>query len=182
MIEAEITCICNPGIIIHDLGLTLKKGDVVYIPEEQARRSKDLSRIRAGVTVRMIERCRERRSPPSVPRSQPPRPAQQAWKPTVESAPTPPLPDVEGAMAKLLAPLVEEIAALRRETQRRPVATSSMAPTHGTVTSDTPKFIPNDLAGAGFKAEIASESEEQSGDSLDAASAALRALKGKRHG
>ena len=182
MIEAEITCVCSPGIRIADLNLNLTKGDVVYVPEAQARASMDLRRARAGVHLRMVQRCRERRAPPRAPRRPPEARPQAPVMPPEAPVPQPYVPDLEGTVSKLLTPLVEEVAALRRETQQRATAAPQGAPAAGMVDPTTPMFIPNDLADAGLKGEITSKSEKKSGESLDAASAALRALKGKRHG
>jgi hypothetical protein len=191
MIEAKITCICAPGIQVPDLGLDLKKGDVVYLPEAEAKASKDLSLARRsrGVVVQMVERCRERRrasqergfrakAPPSIIRPAPPHP---------ESKPEPkPDVDLEGMFKRLLDPLLVELAALRRAAQKPvvvPGAARASVPTHeslGTVIPDTPMFIPNDLGSSGLKAEIDSVTETSSGGDFDQASAALKALKKKK--
>ena len=131
MMEAEITCVCTPGIKLPDLGLDLKKGDVVYIPAMRARISKDLSRARAGVTLRMVERCREQREAPPpapVPTPAPPQVVRQAQ-------PGPENPDLESTVKKLLHPLVEQVAALRREA----AATGTVVPkAEGTPESEEP--------------------------------------------
>jgi hypothetical protein len=165
MIEAKITCVCSPGIQVPDMGLNLKKGDVVYLPEAEAKASKDLSLARRsrGVVVQMVERCQERRrtSRERGFRAKAPPPIIHPIPPQPESKPEPkPEVDLEGMFKRLLDPLLTELAALRRVAQKPVIvsgAARASAPTHeslGTVIPDTPMFIPNDLGSSGLKAEI----------------------------
>lgn len=56
MIEVELTCIC-PRIKIPDLGLSMVKGDRVYLTQAQARASRDLDLLRErAVVVKLVKR------------------------------------------------------------------------------------------------------------------------------
>jgi len=62
VIEGEIRCVCL-RVQINDLNLVMEKGDVVYLPATRVMASQDLMRLRAGVDVRFVRRCREERAP-----------------------------------------------------------------------------------------------------------------------
>ena len=74
MKEAQIECLIGE-YPIHDLNLRLRKGEVAFVPEKGAKRSKDLEHARklGAVRVRFVERSRVSKNPPkSPPRSPPP--------------------------------------------------------------------------------------------------------------
>ncbi len=72
MIEAKIQCQCRL-IALPDLGFdgekSLKNGQVLYMDAVKARASKDLQRAwkSRAVTIKYVERCRERREVPMAP-------------------------------------------------------------------------------------------------------------------
>ena len=65
MIEARVECVCG-NIGLPDLGLTLTKGQTVYMDAPKARASKDLQRAwkAKAVGIKYVERYQERREAP----------------------------------------------------------------------------------------------------------------------
>jgi len=65
MKEARIECICQE-FPIHDLGLSLKQGQVEFVDETVAKNSRDLMTARRvkAVTVTYVQRARTTREPP----------------------------------------------------------------------------------------------------------------------
>ena len=62
MIEARVTCKCQ-SLKLPDVGLNLTLGQVAFVEEKLARKSKDLARASraSGITVEYIERVKSRR-------------------------------------------------------------------------------------------------------------------------
>jgi len=75
MIEARITCKTR-SLRIGDLGLTLTRNEVVFLPREKAAKSKDLivSQNAGAVEIQYVQRARVTREPPRVQPSPPSRP------------------------------------------------------------------------------------------------------------
>jgi hypothetical protein len=65
MIEARIECLCAGGFVLADLGSTIRKGEVLWLPEGKARASADLrvAVLARAVSVRWEERCVVARQP-----------------------------------------------------------------------------------------------------------------------
>lgn len=87
MIEARVTCTCTQ-IILPDLGVDLIQGQVIFIPEAQAKASEDLTRARhaRAVSVHFVQRFTEQRSEsPAAPAPVPPPP-----HPSTRPVPPPP--------------------------------------------------------------------------------------------
>ncbi len=203
MMEAEIRCV-SPLLKLSDLDLTLTAGQVAYVPEIEAKASLDLARLSraGGVTVRFVERFRERRdgqttiAPVSLP--------ERRFLQPLEAVAVPPQIVREVQVA---AP-VDEDRIVRRVTEQ---VVSRMNHLHGDLTAtiraalkdvvvqgasskgslrttratsvvdqddDVPLFIPDVIDQKGSKAAISVESGV--GDaSVDDATAALRAMKSK---
>lgn len=68
MKETRITCLC-PQIALPDLGLTLTKGQVVYLAPEKAAKSRDLALARQyqGVRQEEVTRCTSQRAQEAPP-------------------------------------------------------------------------------------------------------------------
>lgn len=191
MKEAEITCLCSPGVRIADLGLELKRGDVVHLPEDKARRSSHLEMVRraGGIAVRLVERCREKRAAPIEPSMAPSAPPpREVFLPAPSPSPTFDMAELEDILNRVVSPLIDQVAALRREIASRPVVvaqetvpvSSRASSVPGTVAPDVPVFVPSDLVSSGLKGEITFTEKEQSVGGLDSATEALKALKKKR--
>ena len=93
MTEARILCRTRT-LRIGDLGLTMLRGEVVYLPLEQASKSKDLkvARQAQAVEVTNVQRARETRAPgtpPPVPR-----------KPIKVPPPAAPVADMEADVSR----------------------------------------------------------------------------------
>jgi hypothetical protein len=75
MKEARIECVVAGGHIIDDLGLRLRKNQVVWDADlDKIRKSKDLKRAKrlGAVQIRFEERCRVAKKLPTPPRYLPP--------------------------------------------------------------------------------------------------------------
>lgn len=85
MIEARITCTCTQ-ISLPDIELDLLHGQVVFLPEAQAKKSQDLSRASKAKAVEVVyvQRYQKQRTHESAP---PP-----ARRPTVATPHPPPVP------------------------------------------------------------------------------------------
>lgn len=64
MKEAKITCTCK-SYMVKDLGLSMVQGDIVYIPAEKARTSRDLevAKWSKGIQVEYVQRTKTVRDP-----------------------------------------------------------------------------------------------------------------------
>jgi len=119
MIEARVECLCAE-YQLPEFNLVLRKGDVKWLPESSARKSKALAlakRIRA-VSVRWEERCQVAKPPPRSPG--PPYLRAGVRRPTrVPKAPEPPVP--------VQTPVVDmEAIARRAETAAANAATKAV--------------------------------------------------------
>jgi len=204
--EARIECVTTTPI--PDLGLRLAPGEVTFLPEQVALRSKHLWKIaRAGaVKVRWVERYKEMRpkSPPApfVNLSRTRKKAARMTDSTESEAPPPQPPKTEPGVD------VEALVARVREETRQEMQTQidelKQALLHGvgeivrdlpagqpvvveggqTPTDSTSKpeatFIPDDLVKKGTKGRVQVEAAESEGGDLDDATAALAALRGKK--
>lgn len=187
MIEAEITCECA-AIALPDLGLSLTKGMVVYIAADRARQSADLQRAwRAlGVTLKYVQRFRERRAEPPVSLAQAIQSKPRAsYYPEGGPEPIPELRvDVE-ALADLvverLAPRFQAmlelalagLAPLQQFRAQQVIAPSSA----GTVVDDVPVFVPSRIGREDLRATVTVASTEGEGGGVTDALAALNAAR-----
>lgn len=63
MRESEVTCLCT-SLKVPELGLDLKKGDVVFLSLEQVKKANTLALAERskGVQIRTVERCRTQKA------------------------------------------------------------------------------------------------------------------------
>lgn len=68
MIEARVFCKVNK-YILGDLGITLEKGEVIFLSQEEATQSKDLQRAKKykAVEVTFVERYKVKKDKPTIP-------------------------------------------------------------------------------------------------------------------
>lgn len=194
MREAIITCTC-PSIRIPDLGITLSKGNVIHLDADKAEASKDLAVAKQafGVKVEYIGRCRAQRPGP---RNIPP--------PAPQTRPEPPKPpereeiDLDALAEKVAAKMGRDVGAIRkllkgdmRELLLETLSGLMLASSGGTsarisgrvaagqAEEPMPMFIPDGLVGE-ESADIAVQTGEDEGGSVDEATALLRRMRKKR--
>lgn len=185
LIEGEIKCVCL-RLRINDLNLVMEKGDIAYLPAPQVMASQDLMRLRAGVEVRFVNRCREERSPG---------PSMMQFRP--EPGPPPPLPAPPVTVQVDLDALAEKVSArmprIDENTLRQLVqmmapllvgAGGGQAPSQKPIgpTSWEPQFIPEMEALPA--ADISVQEQQVKGGTVDTAVAALKKARkpGEEHG
>lgn len=190
MKEARIECLIRE-FPVHDLGLSMKKGQVEFVAAELARRSVDLanaSRLGA-VRVRYVERARTMKPAPRPP--PPPNVRLPRRRPLPVTAAEPVLTvDVEeikaaaaNAARDATRDAVEEMkAAMIAALASRPtVVVSSPSPGNSTPVDSGPAepvFIPGNIVNKEATIRVASNSSD-AGD-MDAAAEALKNRRGSR--
>lgn len=203
MTEARIECLVKE-FPLHDLKLHMRKGDVEWKPEADARKSRELAEaVRIGaIAVRYVERCQVAKSPPQPKRHVPPsvRLSRPNMGGMVRQPPTPATGDPQ-MDKKLVKEAVREELRDALAGQETPTVNKDMLkdalrevlaeggfrgpPTtyNGkepvAIPSD-PMYIPTDLVKKDAKADITAQKDESAGGDLDAAAAALKATKTKR--
>ena len=90
MVEVEVTCIVNQ-VKISDLGIVLRRGEVVFLSLDIADKSKDLNRL---VQSRGVARRFFVRSDAEVPSSTPPKIRTRPQQLKNYPPPPPPIPSV----------------------------------------------------------------------------------------
>jgi hypothetical protein len=182
VIEAEVTCECR-AIQLADLGVSLTHGMVVYLEAEQARRSLDLhraSKVR-GVTVRYVQRFRERR--PDAPAPAPAVPSVPQHRVPEPAVPLHP-EDIAHQVVALLLPqfqamLQQAIAALPTSRVLVPGSVVPGAGVPGTVVpkDDVPVFIPSRIGRDDLVPAFEVRVVEGEGSGVADAAAALKAAR-----
>lgn len=198
MKEARIECLVREWPV-HDLGLALKQGQIVFVGLDDARNSSDLADAKrlGTVRVRYVERARMHRNPPRSPPPPNVRLPRKTLRPGPEPVSTPPPAQAtvsasapqaapldlaefrqvaKDAAVEALREITGELRALVQAVAAAPRATGSTAGTAGTVqvplASAEPMFIPDNIVDKGAAIQVASESTD--GGDMDAAAAALR--------
>jgi len=192
MKELEITCLCR-SLKLPDLGLDLVKGQVEHVGVAEGRNSPDLTRARQnrGVSVREVQRARERRIEMSIP-------PRRSLKPTKRGgAQVPPSPlvvqgevdmgefrelirtEVTGAVKDAILagglPSSYSVGVASGEAVKAPMR--NLVSDRGPLEPDTPMFIPSGIVKKGVSADISAETTESSGGGVDAATKALKGRK-----
>lgn len=191
MKEARIECVIRE-FPVHDLGLRLKHGQVVFVAEPQAKASADLAeaqRIKA-VRVRYVERAVMNRKPPPEAVRPPPPPNVRLPRQRPHSAPAAPglsmdefkavaaeaaresslqtsreIAELKAMLAAALSRPVQGTAAPAVEF-KTPIIVTRAAP------APEPVFIPDQIVNKDATFSLGSESKEA--DGLDEAAAALK--------
>jgi len=185
VIEAEITCEC-PSIQLADLQVALTKGMVVYLEATSARQSADLRRamVAKGVTVKYVQRFRERRPEPVVVQLPPvaPSPVRQVPRPEPEGLDEMGLaqrvadllsPQIQGMLEQVVA----EIQLLRVQGVAR-VQEVGRERTSGTmVVDEVPVFIPSKIGRDDLRPIIEVKATEGDAGGVSDAVAALKAAR-----
>jgi len=206
MIEAKVECLCG-GLALPDLGLVgddaLTRGQVLYLGATKARASQDLQRAwRArGVSLKYVERYRERREAPPHPMFQPP--AQSRVAAPLEPEDTTEhdllLVDLDAIVERVVAELEQRqsvredrlvaritdsvLAAMKVQfPEGLPVGGRGLASSAGRVPvevdidADVPVFVPSKI-GDDLTADLGVTPEQADEGSVSAAAAALRATR-----
>ena len=186
MTEAEITCECA-FIQLADLQLTMTKGMVVYIDAAKARQSVDLQRAGrvTGVTIKYVQRFRERRPEPVAPN--PVFPTPPGFSSYAEDHPPQVTFDYEVVaqrVASLLAPLMQTMIdqamqGVRFEAPVGPTGSVGSQPLVGKVVvrDDVPVFIPSKIGRDDLRAGFDVQATEGDADSVSDALSALKAAR-----
>jgi len=182
MTEAEITCECL-SIRIPDLQLALTRGMVVYLDAQVAKKSSDLTRAiyAHGVSVKYVQRFRERRPPPVEPhvesRVQPP--VVPDLPRTLPSEPSVDAETIAQRVVELLAPRLEALLSSRVGGGSAPISLPSSSPAPGKVPlvdDSVPLFIPSRIGRDDLQPVVI----VAEGGEADGVSDALAALKAAR--
>jgi hypothetical protein len=197
MKEARIQCLCQ-SFPIHDLGLSLHKGNVAWVSEEKARASKELAEARriGAVRVDYVERYRMK----SPPRRMPPPPFIRQSRPGAKPAVRTNAPDMEEvgrraeeAATKAVQKGMDEIKemlkvsrdvsvpqekleeALRNVLAEGP-AEVALAPPPETLhlPASEPVYIPTDVVDTMSKGKIEVEAQATAAGDMDEAAAELK--------
>lgn len=191
MVEARIECRC-PQFHVPDINLRLRRGDVVWVAEEIARRSVDLGiAVRSGaVSVVYSRRCTVSRPPPP-PSSRMGRIIRSVGRTTVQvqtipasdsvPAPTVDPKSIEDAIAKGVTRAIADLVASGVLTPGGSGAPVRVAPSvvGGAVVAEEPLYIPTNIVPAD-KANIKVAESSSEGSGLDEAAAALKATRRRR--
>lgn len=185
MTEIRVECTCAE-IRVPDLGLVLRRGDVTWLDQPVASRSKDLAFAkRAGaVQVRCVSRCAVSKPPQLPARPAPP------WLRRLRAAVTPSRPDVEDVARRAAEAVATQSSEMLREIVREelrsalafvPASTSTQAPAtparRTTPALDEPLFIPTHIVPT-EEAAISVSAETTGASGVDDASAALKSARG----
>lgn len=196
MKEARIECLIRE-FPVHELGIRLMRGQVVYLPEHQAKASSELAeaqRIKA-VRVRYVERAIMNRKPPPEAVRPPPPPNVRLPRQRAHSAPSPTAPSSSLSMDEVKAAAAEAVRESTEKTSREIAELKAMLaaalarPSQGTAAPATefktpvivthaapapePVFIPEQIVDKNATFNLNAESQEA--DGLDEAAASLKA-------
>lgn len=190
MIEARIMCVCTQ-IDIPDLELSMRKGDVRWRSEKEARKSKDLQRAKRakGVIVHYIRRAREerpkvpevvkrpRRDKPGVIRGKRPTTPPPTKPPPAQHTPTTALVATDDKARREVQQLKAELPGMLRDALQGFVGvhtTPGVIPPEQQAPADEPVFVPETVKGDDIKGTVKTEKATSEAAGVDDAAAALK--------
>ena len=199
MIEARVECLCAE-FNLPDIHLQLRRGDVVWVAEDEARSSADLRMaVRSGaIAVLYTRRCAVHRSPPPphvrlprhtgkhfVPTSGVVRPVESPVAAPVAAAPTTVTIDhqsIEEAIARGVASAIQGLLASGAFVPAGSGGATVRGGNYGAplVSTDDPVYLPSNLVPTDQGNMISVSETSSEGSDLNESAAALKAQRKRK--